>query len=55
MLKKSTTLREVEDAISSLQPDILEPNEEANIVFSASEGDYGKVYVPEPKPDDTGR
>ena len=47
LLKKITALKQVKELISTLQPDVLTPIAEADIVFSTSSGsqNYGKVLT----------
>ena len=57
LIMKSNTVKQINELIAPYQPDVLKPNTEADIVFSASPDittachNYGKVYVPgEPDP-----
>ena len=51
LMMKSTTVRQVKELTTTFQPDMLEPNTEANIIFSALADltaecqNYGKVYA----------
>ena len=48
---KSTTVRQVKELTTTFQPDMLEPNTEADMIFSALADltaecqNYGKVYA----------
>ena len=53
-MMKSTTVRQVKELTTTFQPDMLEPNTEADIIFSALADltaecqNYGKVYAAGP-------
>ena len=54
-MMKANTVRQVKELTTPFQPHSLEPNTEANIVFSASEDltalcqNYGKVFAQDPQ------